>query len=100
MAIIHGISNIRSFMEREIHKYDFVEVMACPGGCIGGGGQPINRRISTIELRRLRTNALHRHGLQQAVRLSCDNPDVQAIYAEFLGEPLGSRSKELLHVVR
>ena len=100
IIIVHGISNVRSFMEREMHKFDFVEVMACSGGCIGGGGQPINHNISAAELRRLRTNALHRHGLQQNVRLSCDNPDVRAIYDEFLGEPLGVMSKKLLHVKR
>jgi len=97
VAIIHGISNIRSFMERDAKNYDFVEVMACPGGCIGGGGQPIVAVADSVKVRQLRLNALYRRDAEQTIRLSYDNPEVKTIYDEFLEKPLGENSKKLLH---
>jgi iron only hydrogenase large subunit-like protein len=75
-------------------NYHFVEVMTCPGGCIGGGGQP---RTTTDDVRKARIAAIYREDEGKAVRKSHDNPAVRKIYEEFLGKPLGHTSHELLH---
>ncbi|MCL2305936.1 MAG: [FeFe] hydrogenase, group A [Planctomycetaceae bacterium] len=101
VAVVHGIGKARPLLESlqsGTQKFDFVEVMACPGGCIGGGGQPVDFRTDATQLRQLRAAALYQHDARQEVRLSCDNPEIKAIYDEFLGEPLGERSEQLLHV--
>ena len=103
VAVIHGIRNVRPFIEAirtGTLKCDFVEVMACSGGCIGGGGQPINTSADAATLKQLRINALYQHDTGQKVRLSCDNPEIKTIYDEFLGKPLGEKSEKLLHVKR
>ncbi|MBU8891671.1 MAG: [FeFe] hydrogenase, group A [Bacteroidales bacterium] len=96
-AVAHGLTNAHQIMEA-IHKgeanYHFVEVMGCPGGCIGGGGQPIP---TTPEIRRKRAEAIYREDEGMAVRKSHENPEVQQIYREFLGEPLSDKSHWLLH---
>lgn len=82
-------------------EYHFVEVMACPNGCISGGGQPLRLgrdRIAIQQDRRgVRTAALHREDRQKPIRKSHENPAVAALYEAFLGEPLGPRSRKLLH---
>jgi len=101
VAVVHGIGKTRPLIESirsGARKFDFVEVMACPGGCIGGGGQPINFEVEPMKLKQLRLNALYQRDVSQEVRLSCDNPLIQTIYAEFLGKPLGENSERLLHV--
>lgn len=75
-------------------EYDFVEVMACPGGCAGGGGQPIH---DGLELAQSRGDILWDLDQKAQIRFSHENPDVQALYAEFLQKPLGDRSHHLLH---
>ena len=75
-------------------SYHFVEIMTCPGGCIGGGGQP---RKTTNEIRQKRINAIYREDEGKKLRKSHENPEVLKIYAEFLGEPLGKVSHHLLH---
>ena len=75
--------------------YDFVEVMACPGGCINGGGQPYHR--GNEELLKRRAEALYAEDAAKPLRKSHENPDIQALYEEFLGEPCGPLSHELLH---
>jgi iron only hydrogenase large subunit-like protein len=75
--------------------YHFVEVMACPGGCIGGGGQPIP---TNMEIRKLRTQAIYDEDMGLPMRKSHENPEVARLYEEFLTEgPLGHKSHELLH---
>jgi iron only hydrogenase large subunit-like protein len=76
------------------HKWNFIEIMACPGGCISGGGQPISHDMN---YRTKRTNGLYQDDQQLQYRKSQDNPEVKAIYAEFLGEPGGHKAHELLH---
>jgi len=101
VAVVHGIANVRPLLEEiqnDRQKFDFIEVMACTGGCIGGGGQPINRTIDAMELKQLRLNALYQRDVNQEIRLSCDNPEIKAIYDEFLDKPFGKKSKELLHL--
>ena len=99
VAVVHGIGKIRPFIEEIIkgtQKYDFIEVMACTGGCIGGGGQPVPN-INATSLRQQRMNALYQRDTDMEIRLSYDNPQIKAIYDEFLDKPLSEKSKELLH---
>ena len=101
VAVVNGVANVRPLIEalqNGTQPFDFVEVMACPGGCIGGGGQPITRNVNATELKQLRLNALYQRDTNQTIRLSCDNPEIKAIYDEFLGKPLGEKSEELLHI--
>lgn len=97
VAVANSLGAAKEIMERvKAGKadYHFVEVMSCPGGCIGGGGQP---RPSTAEKRRLRAAAIYDEDAAMQVRKSHENPAVKALYEEYLGEPLGHRSHELLH---
>jgi iron only hydrogenase large subunit-like protein len=77
--------------ERDVH---FIEVMACPGGCLGGGGQPIP---TNEKIRKKRTEAIYAEDMSLPIRKSHENPEVVAVYKDFLGEPLGHKSHELLH---
>jgi NADP-reducing hydrogenase subunit HndD len=78
-----------------VKQYHFVEVMTCPGGCIGGGGQP---RFTTNEIRQARMGAIYREDEGKKLRKSHENPAVQELYADFLGDgPCGHHSHELLH---
>ncbi|HAF29021.1 MAG TPA: ferredoxin [Bacteroidales bacterium] len=96
-AVAHGLTNAHQIMDaikKGEASYHFVEVMGCPGGCIGGGGQPIP---TTPEIRKKRTEAIYREDEGKTIRKSHENPEVQEIYRDFLGEPLGHKSHELLH---
>ena len=73
---------------------EFVEVMACPGGCVGGGGQPIH---FNEERAAQRGQVLYNYDSANKMRFSHENPDVQALYAEYLGKPCGELSHHLLH---
>jgi len=92
-ACAHGGANARKLMERK-DDYHFIEVMACPGGCIGGGGQPIYRDPDTL---RKRTEALYSADRSSKLRRSHQNPVVKQIYKEMLGAPLSEKAEELLH---
>jgi ferredoxin hydrogenase len=102
VAVVNGIGKVKSFIEalqNNTQQFDFIEIMACPGGCIGGGGQPAPSTMEELaNLKPLRMSALYQHDVNQAIRLSCDNPEIKTIYEEFLGEPLGKKSAELLNV--
>ena len=96
-AIAHGLVNAKKVMDSvKSGKADFhfVEVMACPGGCLGGGGQPIP---TNPEIRQKRTEAIYAEDGDLPVRKSHENPEIQKIYNDFLGEPLGEKSHHLLH---
>ena len=96
-AVASGLEHARELIERVERgeaQYDFVEVMACPGGCAGGGGQPIHEGC---ELFASRGNKLYALDYQNPIRLSYQNPSVQALYRDYLGEPLGERAHRLLH---
>ena len=75
-------------------NYDFVEIMACPGGCAGGGGQPIHEGV---ELATQRGNQLWKMDAKAEIRFSHENPDVQMLYKEFLKRTMGEQSRHLLH---
>jgi len=93
-AAAHGGANARKLMEMR-KNYHFIEIMACPGGCIGGGGQPPH---STLETLKKRAEAIYSADKSLKLRKSHENPIVKQIYKEFLGEPLGKKSEKILHV--
>ncbi len=97
VAIAHGLTNANKLMRMVRNgnsPYHFIEIMACPGGCLGGGGQPIP---TNTEVRTKRMKAIYAEDEHMELRKSHDNPDVIAIYQEFLGEPNSRKSHELLH---
>jgi NADH-quinone oxidoreductase subunit G len=102
VAVAHGLRNVEAVLSKvrlakargEEPPYHFIEVMACPGGCVGGGGQPYG---VTDELRVKRGKGLYKDDEAHTVRYSHENPWVKKVYQDFLGEPLGKKSKELLH---
>jgi len=97
VAVAHGLGNARKLMEtikNGTKAYHFVEVMACPGGCVSGGGQPIP---ANNEIRRKRAEALYQEDRGLKLRKSHENPGIKKIYEEFLKEPLGEKSHHLLH---
>lgn len=97
VAVAHTLGNARKVLERIAAgeaDYHFVEVMSCPGGCIGGGGQPIP---TTDEIRKTRIASIYSVDERMKIRKSHENPAVQKLYQDFLGEPLGHKSHELLH---
>ncbi|HAJ27967.1 MAG TPA: ferredoxin [Syntrophus sp. (in: bacteria)] len=98
IAVAHGLGNARKLMDLirgGKTDYAFVEIMACPGGCIAGGGEPIP---TTNEIRVLRSGALYQDdALVQEKRQSHENESVKNLYRKFLKEPLGQKSAELLH---
>jgi len=97
VAVAHTLANARALIEKIRSGeavYHFVEVMTCQGGCIGGGGQP---RITTDEIRKARIKAIYAEDEGKKLRKSHTNPQVMKAYEDFLGEPLGHRSHELLH---
>ena len=96
-AVAHSLGNARKLIEALRHgdvEYDFVEIMACPGGCVGGGGQPI---YYNEEKAPERSRVLYNIDKANPLRFSHENPDVQALYREFLKEPCGELSHHLLH---
>ena len=97
VAVVSGLRNTR-FLMRDIRagraSFDFVEIMACPGGCAGGGGQPIH---DGEELADERGDLLWQLDRDAKIRYSHENPEVLAVYEEYFGAPLGERSHHLLH---
>lgn len=97
VAIAHGLANARGLMEKVKSgesNYHFIEIMGCPGGCLGGGGQPIP---TSPEIRKKRADAIYKEDLGMQLRKSHENPEVVEVYSNFLGEPLGHKSHDLLH---
>ena len=102
IVVASGLGNARKIME-EIKEgkadYQFVEIMACPGGCIMGGGQSIKSAKTRLEhdVRKLRSDCLYSIDEKSAIRKSHENPVLKKIYADYLGEPLGEKAHHLLH---
>lgn len=98
IAIVSGLANAKQLLDNideTSKKYHFIEVMACPGGCINGGGQPYsNEQYSLIEKR---MNALYTEDANKIIRKSHENPEIIKLYKEFLGKPCGEKSHHLLH---
>jgi iron-only hydrogenase group A len=96
VAVAHGLANARAVLEAIAagETLHFVEVMTCPGGCIGGGGQP---RFTDDAVRQQRIRAIYQEDEGKRLRKSHENPAVQQLYRDFLGHPLGEPSHHLLH---
>lgn len=97
-AVVSGLGNARKLINDIRDKkcvYDIVEVMACPGGCIDGGGQPFLR--GNIEKLKKRMQAIHAEDRGKSIRLSYKNPSIKKIYEEYLGSPGGEKAHHLLH---
>ncbi|MDX9722367.1 MAG: NADH-dependent [FeFe] hydrogenase, group A6 [Myxococcota bacterium] len=97
VAVVNGLKNARTLLEELREGRDdlhFVEVMTCPGGCVGGGGQPHDTDRDVISAR---MQKLYQIDASEALRLSHRNPDIQRLYEDFLGAPLSERSHHLLH---
>ena len=97
VAVVNGLGNAARLLDQiragrqDLH---FIEVMTCPGGCIGGGGQPWGTKQETL---RARLGALYAIDANEPVRVSHKNPYVMKFYEEYLGQPLGEKSHHLLH---
>ncbi len=97
VAVAHGLSNAKVLLEQVQNgesPYHFIEIMACPGGCLGGGGQPVP---TNLEVRKSRAASLYLEDEGKPVRKSHENPAIKQLYEEFLGKPLGEKSHKLLH---
>ena len=97
VAAAHTLKNARILLEgikAGTSPYAFIEIMSCPGGCVGGGGQPI---LPSDAKRLARGDAAYREDKRLGLRKSHDNPAIKELYASFLGKPLGELSHELLH---
>lgn len=97
LAVASGLGSARQLMDAlraGQARYDFVEVMACPGGCSGGGGQPIH---DGQDFAAQRGQQLYQLDAESPIRFSHENPDVQALYREYLGQPLSEKAHHLLH---
>ncbi len=98
IGIAHGLSNARKLLE-DIKagklEYHAIEIMACPGGCIGGGGQPLHQGHSDVLEKR--AAAIYREDSNKTIRKSHENPYIIKLYEEYLGEPLGEKAHKLLH---
>ncbi|MEI8011837.1 MAG: NADH-dependent [FeFe] hydrogenase, group A6 [Candidatus Omnitrophota bacterium] len=102
IAVAHGLKNVKYVMDKvrqarekkEPLPYHFIEVMACPGGCVGGGGQPY---MVTDDIRRQRAKGLYDEDAGLKIRCSHENAHVQKLYKDFLEKPLSHKSHELLH---
>ncbi|MEN6456547.1 MAG: NADH-dependent [FeFe] hydrogenase, group A6 [Prolixibacteraceae bacterium] len=96
-AVAHGLVNAKKIMDSVQsgeNQFHFIEVMACPGGCLGGGGQPIP---TNPEIRKKRAEAIYEEDAGMPIRKSHQNPEIIKIYEDFLGKPLGEKSHHLLH---
>ena len=99
IGVAHGLGNARKLLEeikngnpRNLHA---IEIMACPGGCIGGGGQPLHH--GNYELLKKRNEAIYTEDKNLPIRKSHENPAVKELYQEYLGAPLSDMSHKLLH---
>ncbi|NLC69429.1 MAG: 2Fe-2S iron-sulfur cluster binding domain-containing protein [Clostridiaceae bacterium] len=101
-AVAHGLGNARKLLDRIKSgkaDYHFVEIMACPGGCVNGGGQPIqiSEVRSVVDISKERAKAIYEEDRDMPIRKSHENPQVQKLYKEYLGEPGSHKAHELLH---
>jgi len=97
VAVANTLKNARIIMdeiEAGTSPYTFIEVMTCPGGCLGGGGQPIP---TNAFIRQKRAESIYFEDANKGIRKSHENPEIAAIYTDFLKEPLGEKSHHLLH---
>lgn len=100
-AVAHGLGNARKLMDavKAGEHFDFIEIMACPGGCVNGGGQPLqlSEVRSWMDVRAERAKGVYKEDRNSFIRKSYNNPAIKRLYKEYLGMAGGSRSHELLH---
>jgi NADH-quinone oxidoreductase subunit G len=102
VAVAHGVANVQHVLDKvkaakaagQPSPYHFIEVMACRGGCVSGGGQPYG---ATDEIRKLRTAGIYQDDKLAAKRCSHQNPEIAKVYQDFLGQPLSEKAHHLLH---
>ena len=102
IAVASGLANARKIMDdikAGKSEYSFIEIMACPGGCVMGGGQPIHssKQRAEIDIRKLRSDALYNIDEKSTIRKSHENPIIQRIYKEYLENPGSHKAHKLLH---
>lgn len=100
IAVCHGLKNARTVLKKVKNKeasWQFIEFMACPGGCIGGGGQPRTSLPPTDEIRKARIANLYSLDNKAVKRLSYQNKEIQDAYSKYLTQPLSHKAEELLH---
>lgn len=102
VAVANGLGNARKLLDSVRSgekKYDFIEIMGCPGGCVTGGGQPIHssKTWAEVDIKAKRGSALYDEDEAMTIRKSHENPVVKKLYSEYLGEPCGHKAHELLH---
>lgn len=100
VAVVYGTANASKMIEHvktSGKQYHFIEVMTCPGGCIGGGGQPRNLEKNADEIRAERISGLYKRDAQMELRLSHENEEIKTLYQEFYGRPLSRLAEEMLH---
>lgn len=97
VAVVHGLLNAKAFFDRlkkEKLQYHFIEVMGCPGGCIGGGGQPYGTNVEQLKAR---MKALYSYDKKLQIRRSHQNPEIKMLYEEYLEKPGSEKAHHLLH---
>ncbi|MCI7131322.1 MAG: [FeFe] hydrogenase, group A [Lachnospiraceae bacterium] len=102
VAVVYGTANARKMIERMKQgdkQYHFIEVMTCPGGCIGGGGQPKDLMKDADEVRKARIDSLYKKDAEMTLRKSHENPSIRQLYEEFYGKPLSEMAEKMLHTM-
>lgn len=100
LCVCSGLKNAKEVLEQvkkgEVH-YDAIEIMACPGGCVNGGGQPTRLDMEQIDLIKARQEGIYRIDKNKPVRISCDNEEIKELYASYLIGPNSKKAHQLLH---
>lgn len=102
VAVVYGTANARKMIDRinaGEKEYHFIEVMTCPGGCVGGGGQPRDLVADANQSRQSRIASLYQRDAGMKLRSSHENPEIQQLYQDFYGEPLSELAEEMLHTI-
>ena len=102
VAVVYGTANARKMIElvkKGEKEYHFIEVMTCPGGCIGGGGQPKDFAVDANESRKSRIDSLYKRDANMKIRLSHENPEIKQLYQDFYGKPLSDLAEKMLHTI-
>ena len=101
IAVCHGLENARKLLDgikaSGSSKWQFIEFMACPGGCIGGGGQPKSTVAAQNSAKLKRIEAIYKEDTGSEKRCSHDNTEIQSVYKEFYGKPLSEKAEKYLH---
>ncbi len=102
VAVASGLANARKICEEiknGTSKYQFIEIMSCPGGCVNGGGQPIKNAYvrNNVDYRKKRSEAIYDAERKMTIRKSHENPVIKEVYSTYLGEPNSHKAHEILH---